>query len=236
MSALRKILIIFSLLIILLAGTTFFLWKNLDSIVQTAIEKYGSKASKTAVSVSSVRIKLSSGEGIIKGLAIGNPSGFTPDKAFSLDNVTVRINTGTVTSDIIVMDKILISAPQVLYEIDVSGASNINVLKKNIRQSTREKEKKTSDEKKAGKEKKFLVRKLIIENGKINLAVTAFGAKTQIIQLPKIVRTNIGKNNGATSSQIAEEIMTALVEEVARAVAISGTDILGFRIKGLLGK
>lgn len=235
MSSFRKILIVFAVLILIFAGAIFLLFKNVDSIVVTAIEKYGSKASKTAVSVSSVRIKLSSGEGTIRGLAVRNPSGFSSDNAFGLGNITIRIDTGTLTSDIVVIDKILISSPQVLYEINASGASNINALKRNIKQSTREK-KKPSDEKKARKEKKFLIRKLIIENGKIDLNIKTLGAKTQIVQLPKITRTNIGRKNGATSSQVAEEIMSALVEEVGRAVAISGTKSLGFQLKGLLGQ
>ena len=63
-------------LLLIIGGSVYFLLSNLDGLVKTAIETYGSEATKTAVSVSSVKIVLQDGSGSIQGLTVGNPKGF----------------------------------------------------------------------------------------------------------------------------------------------------------------
>src|SRR3990172_337029 len=95
----KKIIIFIVLALILaIAGTAVYVLTNLNSIVKAAIEKYGSQATKTAVRVSSVNIKLRSGEGAVRGLRVANPSGFYSPSIITLDNISVRIATKSVTS------------------------------------------------------------------------------------------------------------------------------------------
>ncbi len=210
---------------VIIGGALFFVWKNMDSIVKSAIEKYGSMATKTSVRVSSVKIRLSSGEGSISGLTVANPAGFSSDSAFSLGKISTRINKDTVMSDVIVIDSLRISAPKVVYEFNSSGISNIDVLKKNIQQSIGGTDKKTSEDKKNGqKDKKFIIRKLIIEDGSIDLRFPSRKDKPDTINLPRIERNNIGKNKGATSAQVTKEVFSALLEEVGIAVARTGVE------------
>ncbi|MGE5893616.1 MAG: hypothetical protein ACM34I_06130, partial [bacterium] len=64
----RRVLIIVAAVVVVLAAALYFLVTNIDSIVKAAIEKYGSEVTKTDVRVSSVKIKLSSGEGAVSEL------------------------------------------------------------------------------------------------------------------------------------------------------------------------
>lgn len=230
----KKILIAAAVLLLVLAGAIFFLLRNLDSIVKTAIEKYGSETTKTSVRVSSVKIKLSSGEGAIKGLTVSNPKGFSSSKIFSLGEISTKIDIRSVRSKIIIIDSIIISAPQVLYEMNSSGGANIDALKKNIQSAGNEKK---PEKKEDGGEIRLHIKKLVIQNGKINLRLPTGSDKPSVINLPRVELTDIGKKGGATSSQVAAKVASALTEEVAVAVAKEGAgSFFGSTFKKLFGK
>ncbi len=218
----RNIIIAFSVFLVITGVGLFFLWQNIDYLVRAAIEKYGSQATKTAVRVSSVGIKLSSGEASISGLTVANPSGFSSPYVFRLGKISTKINARTVASKRIIIDNIIVSAPQVTYEMNKSGASNINALKKNIQQSTPGTAKKA--EKKKGEERKFVIRKLVIEEGRIDVHIAAVGDKPGTLKMGRIELTDIGKGTGATPKQIAEQVVTAIVEEVSISVAKAGIE------------
>lgn len=221
----RKALIIAAALAIVIAASLVLLWTNVDRIVKAAIEKYGSQATRTAVRVSRVTIRLASGEGAIAGLTVANPRGFSSLHAFRLGSISVSMDARTVASSPIVIDEVRISAPEVVYEMDASGASNIDVLKKNIKGSAAEAPKKAAGEKKAGgRETKLTIRKLVIEDGRIDVRVPALRDKAETLTLRRIEMGNIGGRGGATPGQVAEEVLTALVEEVGREVARAGAE------------
>jgi hypothetical protein len=220
----RKVLIIIvGALVVVIASAIILILTNIDTLVKAAIEKYGSEATKTDVRVSSVKIHLTSGEGAIAGLTVANPHGFSSPYAFRLGKISTRIDTRTITSSPIVIDEIRIAAPQVVYEMNASGASNILLLKKNIQEAALGAPKKAQEEKKAkGKEIKMLIKKLVIESGRIDAHVAALGDKHETVALRRIEMHNIGTGGGATPAQVSQQVLTALVEEVGIAVTQSG--------------
>jgi uncharacterized protein involved in outer membrane biogenesis len=215
----RKALIIVAVLAIVVAAALALLWTNVDRIVKAAIERYGSQATKTAVRVSQVTIRLASGEGAIAGLTVANPRGFSSPHVFRLGSISTRIDTRTVASSPIVIDEVRISAPEVVYEMDASGSSNINALKRNIQGLAAE----APEKKKAGaRETKLRIRRLVIESGRIDVRVPSLSEKT--LTLRRIELSNIGARSGATPGQVAEQVLTALAEEVGREVARAGAE------------
>jgi hypothetical protein len=131
----------------------------------------------------------------------------------------------TIASSPVVIDEVRISAPEVVYEMDASGASNINVLKKNIQGSAAAAPKKEPGEKKAeGRETKLAIRKLVIENGRIDVRVPALRDRPETLTLRRIEMSNIGGRSGTTPGQVAEQVLTALVQEVGREVAQAGAE------------
>jgi len=212
----KKIIIFIALAFILaLTGTIVYVLTNLDSIVKAAIEKYGSEATKTAVHVSSVKIKLGSGEGSVLGLAVSNPSGFSSPSIMTLDNISVRIAVNSITSLPVVIDNILISGPEVFYEMKEDGTSNVDILKKNLASSGpahKEQQKKSTK----GKEIRLRIKKLVFEKGKVHVRVTKLLDKPYTVELPRLELADIGKQDGATPDELGRAVTSALMEEASK--------------------
>lgn len=214
-------------LVVLLAAGLFFLLSNLDRIVAAAIEKYGSNATGTPVKVSSVRIKLREGEGSISNLSVGNPGGFSTPKAVSLGTITIALDTGSITKDPVVIDKVMVSAPRITYEINKSGSANINEIKKNveafIKKTTAASEGRGPSGKGTGEEgKKLLIRSLVIEGGEVAISIAARTGEPLSAKLPRIALSNLGGKGGSTPSEIAGQILAPLMNHAAVAAARAG--------------
>jgi hypothetical protein len=213
----KKKIIIYGLLALVLAiaGTVAYVLTNLNSIVKFAIEKYGSEAVKTPVRVSSVKIKLSQGEGAVHGLRVANPSGFASPSIMTLDDISIRIEKNSVTSTPLVIDNILISGPEVFYEMKADGTTNVDILKKNLAASGSSKEEQSPK----GKEIRLRVGRLVFEKGKVHVRVAKLMDKPYMVELPRLELTDLGRRGGATPAEIARIVANALAEETVKAVA-----------------
>jgi len=127
---LKKILIVLVLLVIVIAGGVYYLWSNLDSLIRAAIERFGSEATRASVRVDKVNLSVTSGEGGVSGLTVGNPAGFSTPRALSLGDIHVKVDASTVTSPTVVVKEIVITRPQVTYEQGASG-TNLQTLQRN---------------------------------------------------------------------------------------------------------
>jgi hypothetical protein len=207
-------------LVVIIVAVVFLVASNLDAIVKKSIEKYGSQATKTAVQVSSVKIKIKDGVGSIGGLRVSNPKGFSSPAAISLGNITIDIDTSTVTKDPVIIEKIHVSEPHLTYEINKSGKSNVDGLKSNL--GSDRSGAKSSSETSSGKEKKIIIRDLVIEKGKVDVLVAALGNKANTTNLPTIHLKNLGGKGGSTPSEIALQIIRPLSNRVSKAAMNTG--------------
>ena len=101
------------------------------SIIKTIIEDVGSAATQTKVTLSGVSLSPMSGEGALTGLVIGNPKGFKSLQAFRLGEISLKIDTSTVTNDTIVVKEVVIAGPDITYELGETGGDNIRTIQKN---------------------------------------------------------------------------------------------------------
>ena len=83
----RGIGIAIGIVAVVVIAAVIYVWSSLDSIVAAAIEKYGSQATQTSVSVSGVKLELTQGRAAISGLTVANPSGFSTPTVFSLGGI-----------------------------------------------------------------------------------------------------------------------------------------------------
>ncbi|MCW8835383.1 MAG: hypothetical protein OQJ99_03320, partial [Rhodospirillales bacterium] len=205
----RGLLIGAGVVIVAIAGAAYFLFSSLDGLVKTAVEKGGSEVTRVAVSLNSAEIGLTEGTGMLSGLTVGNPSGFKTDNAFSLGQVSVKIDTATITSDPVVIKEVVIAAPQVTYELGASG-SNIDAIKKNVEAFAAAHgggQKSAS----SGEGPKIIIENLYIRDGKVKISAVPLGGKTMDAALPNIHLKDIGKESkGATPAEIAEKVIAAL--------------------------
>jgi len=217
----KKVLIgVVGLLVIIIAVSVYVL-SSLDGIVKRAIETYGSEATKTQVSVADVKIKVKSGEGAIHGLSVGNPKGFSDPNIFKLGMISAKINTDTVMKNPIIIDEVVIRSPAIFYEINKSGVSNVDVLKKNLGQTGGGSGSTGKDG--GGKQMKMIIHKLVVEGGKAQVRIAALGNKVQNVDIPRIRLTDVGKKSGgATAAEVARILGKHLVKNVKGSVATLG--------------
>ncbi len=218
----KKFLLFLIALLLVCAGAVFYILTNLDSIVKAAIEKYGSAAAKTAVRVSSVTIKIENGEGTLRGLSIADPPGFSFPSVMVLDDISVRIAVKSIAQTPVVIENVLVSGPEVFYEMKEDRTANVDVLRKNLAPTgpaPEAKQKKTPK----GKEIRLRIRRLVFEKGRVHVRIAKLGDKPYVLELARLEMTDIGRKSGATPEEIARIVATALAEETAKAVAGSGS-------------
>jgi len=218
----KKALIGVGALAVLLVVGVVFVFSNLDLIVKNAIETFGSEATKTTVSVADVKLELGDGKATISGLKVGNPDGFSDPNIFELGMISTRIDTATINQNPIIIDEIIIKAPAVVYEINKSGLSNADVLKKNLGAGSGGGEAASSD---GGEELKLIIRKLVVEGTSAKVRIAALGDLEQTVKLPRIQLNDIGKKSGgATAAEVAQILSSKLLGNVKGAVGTLGVD------------
>lgn len=216
----RRILYFIGAAVLVFVAAVVFVWTNLDWIVKSAIERYGSQATKTSVRVRSVSLHPAQGKGAIEGLTVANPPGFTSRHILSLGGVSIRLSPRTVTSNPVVIDDIRITSPLVVYEMNESRASNVDVIQKNLGAAAPAAKGPTEKKKRAGDEEKRLrIRKLVVESASVEVRM---GDKPRTLTLRRLEMLDIGGKNGATPEQAAKEILSAVLAEVSKEVGKAG--------------
>jgi len=220
----KKLATSLAALILVAAGvaTGYYLLSNLNSLVAGAIETHGGEVTDTQVSVSGVDISLREGRGSITGLRVASPDGFEARDAFSLGNITVDIDLGSVREDPIVIDEVRIQAPVINAELTKTGSSNIDELRKRVQAYTAG----SSGSGRSGDEKKIRIKKFVFEEGRVVVDASAIGVDKQEITLPEIHLENVGGSDGAAPDEIAKIIVTTVAKNVTSEIASSEIDRL----------
>lgn len=251
----RLLLIVGILGVLLVAGILLFLLTGLGAAIKAAVESVGPEVTRTEVKLASADVSLTSGEGTLKGLLIGNPKGFATPSAIELGEIRVKIDTSTVTSDVIVIKEVVIDGPEVTYEVG-SGGSNIGVIQENVNSFTGGDGGGGSKAPGGGRKRggggaseepaaagsgdapgtKIIIEDLVIRNGRVSVSATFLGGKKLGASLAEVHLTNLGKDSGgATAGEIAKEILGALTGGVMDAVGTLNLDSLAKGVTDTLG-
>lgn len=192
------------------------LW--LGTRVQTAIVQIGSRLTKTAVTLEDIHIGLLHGLVQLDGLEIGNPPGFVATRAVRLDTVRVRLDLRSALSDTVIIDEILVEAPDITFE--GLPTSNLSVIQDNVTAAVPAGASKPADDKPAkpaaSGSKKFLIKKIALTNGRV---VTNISGRRLPLNFPDIHLTDIGKETGgATPEQVVSAVFFAITRSATDAV------------------
>lgn len=226
MKALKIIGIIVFILIVVL----FIAIMNLGSIVKTGINTVVPQVTKCETHVDDVSFNVFSGKFEIKNLVINNPEGYKTDHAFSLGHIFVKVNMGTLFSDVIEIDQVLIDAPEITYEVGL-GNSNLNTILENVNSALpasdgeEKKEEKPKDDKEGGK--KVIINLVKVTNGKIGVSAKIAGGAEAPIPLPDITLTDLGKKEGGISMvQAAATTLKTTLTSIFEVLKSSGKLLL----------
>ncbi len=208
-------------LLITIGGGVYFLLSNLDDLVKSAIETYGSQATQTTVQVESVKIGLQNGSGEIRGLTVGNPQGFIGQLAFSLGEISTQIELTSLSEEMVAIEYVRVLGPEIFFELNAEGKTNLNVLKKELAAGSSESSASSSQE--SSETPKLLVRKLLFTGGKIHARVIPLN-KNYELKLPTIELENIGGKSGASPAQIADQVLKILTDRALAEIKKQGID------------
>lgn len=218
----KVILLVLTVLVIIVAAAIFFLVRNLDSLVASAIEKYGTAAAGTPVQVQTVEIGLKEGRGSVRGLTVANPPEFSDRHIFSLGEITLDLDTESLTSELPEVQEIRIGQPAFLFEVNEKAGTNLDALKKNVRERQRTEKEAAQTERKD--EPRLRVRRLTIEGGQGVLDLTAVGGKEVQAKLPPVTLTDIGGEQGVTPTALGEAVLAALIKSLEEAAVRHGVE------------
>jgi len=206
----KKLLIIATVVLLLvIIGVGVFLYNSIDPIVKSAIEKYGSEITGTKVSVGSVDISLKSGLGTIRDVEVHNPKGFSSAAVFRLAEITVDLDVGSLKKDPIVVDEVIVLAPEVHVEVAANGQTNIGVVKDHVdafRVGSA-----ASRKQEAGYEKKFRIAMFRFEAGRVDADAVAVGAGAFEEEISPIRMQDVGGAQGGSPDAIGKEVTNALL-------------------------
>jgi len=234
-SMMKKILVGLGILIVLIGVGVYFLGANIDSIVKAAVEKYGTEATQTDIALDNVSIAVASGEASLSGLSVGNPDGFEADQALYLGKISIKIDAKSLTgSGPIVIESIFIEKPQIAYEIDNEGKSNLQTLANNAQKyatslggGKKAKAEKVEPAAPAGEGRKLIIKSLTIRDGEISISQALLQGKKLSAALPLIHLENIGKGkDGATPAEVTEKILGVLSESASQVASTNLTKAL----------
>ena len=207
------------LLIVVVVGVL-----NLDKGIKAVVETMGPELTKSSVTLNDVELSLTSGEGSLRGLVVGNPAGFATPTAFSLGEIALAIEPESLTTDTIVINSIRIIAPEITYE-SLKGSSNLDQLQKNVEQALGSSSSSATAEE-GGEEsaaKKLIIKDLQITGGKISYSNVLLGSKPIDLVLPAIKMTGIGeKSGGATAAEVVNLVLASVNKSASSAVTNSG--------------
>lgn len=143
-----------------------------------------------------MNIDLKAGSAAIEQLTVGNPDGFSAPNIFLLGGISTKLDVASIGKDPIVIEEIRVDKPDVIYEINKVGTSNIKELQKNIEQSTGGGGETAAEPTESGGPK-VVIRKLVIDGG---------------------------KSGGATGAEVAQQVINAIIARVGPAVANLGLE------------
>lgn len=215
----KKVLIGIAALVVVVAGVGVYVYLSAGDIIKQVVEGVGSRATQTQVTLREVDLSLPTGEAALKGFNMGNPTGFTSAKAMSFDLVSVRIDTGSLTGDTILVKEVVIARPEVIYEIAGTG-SNIAAIQKNVDSFAKAVGGGGSAQAEAsGGGKKLVIENLHVRDGRVAVAASFLQGKELGAPLPAIHLRDIGKSKGgATPAEVADQLITAISRSAASAV------------------
>jgi hypothetical protein len=229
----KKVLAGIGVVVLLLIIVVWQLLANLDSIVAGVIEKTGSETLGTEVSVSGVSIHLKEGKAGIAGLTIANPEGYSTAKLFEMEGIEVELDIQSLGKDVLVIESIRIQNPQISFEADASGSSNMQTILDNMGTPAQE-ESKSSDTEPF----KMIVDRFEFSGGQVKASTVASPGEVAELKLPPINMSGIGHSQGGvTADVVAEKITKELVNGVIEAAVRAGLNKeLEKQKKGLMDK
>lgn len=203
-------------LVAVLAIAVFIGLKNLDSLVEMAIESVGPNVTKTPVTVERVRLELTDGRGEITGIAVKNPPGYTTENAIHLGQLSLQIEPSSIADDVIVIKELIVDGATLTGEHKGLADINLQQMYENITADSG-KSAKNSAPTTARPDIRFMLEKVSFTNISLDLLSPEYGERQ--LSMADIHLTNVGdKQNGLSAEELANALLTPVVDAARKRV------------------
>lgn len=220
---LKKIIIT---MVILIVAIVVIIGASIDTLIKHGIENMGSSIVGTQVKVGGVNVSLLSGQLTLSDLTVANPKGFSGEYALQVKQVSIDLSLSSLLSKIIQVKDIYISAPQIHYDVGLTG-SNIDKLSGHAKASSNNASGPSSEKVSQKSGKHVVINRLVINDAYVtgSIAVLKTG-----IKLKQIVLTNLGAQpGGVTIAQVVSQVLVAVVSSLSHA----GIETFSNTVKGV---
>lgn len=180
-------------------------------VVKAGVNKAGPRLTQTNVVLEDAKVSPFSGTGMLTGLTVSNPQGWSDARAIYLEQMRFDVEPSSFFKDAIIVNDLVIDQPEFVYETRVVS-SNIGDLMKNIEAALGPT---TEPKDPEAKPRKFIVKHFMLQNAKVTVGV---GPAALPLTLPAIELTDLGvAEGGLTPNQLAFAVMKAIMPEIISA-------------------
>ena len=221
----RRVLVAFAVLAGVVGLAALLAWNSLDLLVRVALERWGPDVTGVKLEVGEVRISPRDGRGVITGLEVGNPAGFSSARAARFGEVRLAIDPSTLTARVVAVRELALVSPQVTYERGDRG-TNLDAIQRNIEAYAKASGNGDTAPGKARDKRKFVIDRLTIRNARVLMTNKGLGGQGLTFTLPDVDLRDVGKREGGlTASQVAAVVTATLQQKIALRV-LSNVDAL----------
>jgi len=191
----------------LASGASLYLDRLMDNAVRAGLEC----TCPGRVQLCSVSTALWGGGIELRGLALGNPAGYSSHTMLSLDRATLQVRPGTMLSNRIEVEHLVLAGPVIRVEVG-EGRTNVDVFLRTARANW------ASAATPFNKDARLLVNRLTVTGGRMIVATP--DGNVRDIPLQGMELTNLrGKGDCGIDNQ---ELLSSVVCELTRQGAIQG--------------
>ena len=227
----KKIIIRVSIvLLVLIILAIIGVGLSIDGLVKRGVETAGPMLTQVQVKLDSVNLSLFSGAGKMKGLFVGNPTGYKTPSAMQVGVASLALQPRSVFGDKVIINSINLQGPEITFETDLKG-NNLSKILSNVQDATGGTDHDKSQPSGAKSNRKLQVDDFLISGAKVNVSVTTLG-KSVTLPLPEIHLTALGQGPaGITAAELTklvlQEIEKAASQVASKAVADLAKDAAG---------
>lgn len=220
------------IILIGLAAVVGVMWlvESKDWLVRRAVVKAVEDATGVSVQLSSLRVELTKGDGVLKDFRMGNPKGFSRENLLAVRSGKVDLDLASLASDTLRIQKVQMDNVSLLFE-GRGQANNMKALQAQVNQRS------SSHKAKEGQKKSKLIRidSLVLSDVKLDVRMPGI-VKIGNLDLGTIRMNNLGGSKGAPASEIAAQVAneissratTAVIRNSAQLAAQMGQDATKF--------
>lgn len=215
MKAVKIVVSILIALVAVLAVVIFIGLKNLNSLVEMAIESVGPNVTKTAVTVDRVDLEVTKGYGEIYGIVVKNPAGYTTENAVDLGKIILHIEPASLPEPVILIKELSIDGAKITAEHKGLAEINLQDLYKNIIADARPQ--RVSTPTTARPDLRFMLEKVSFTNMSLDLISADYGKRA--LSMADIYLNNLGnKQTGLTAEELANVLLTPMIDAARQRV------------------